>query len=95
VSASDLPSVLTRVIVALIPLSLGALATIAWQNSHQLARNMHDLETLRVDLERTRAALEPGRTIQLRLDANEKELAHLRGLIEDRLSAPPPGRATP
>jgi hypothetical protein len=76
-----------RIIVGLIPLFLGALCTIAWQNSHALTAQGRDIEALRVSLERVTAALEPGRTIQLRLDKNESELAHLRGLVERSLAA--------
>jgi hypothetical protein len=82
-----------NVALAAIPLGLGALTTIAWQNSHTLTGLTHQIETLRVDLERTRASLEPGRTIMLRLDRNEAELAHLRELIEQRLIACPPPTA--
>jgi urease accessory protein UreE len=76
-------------LIALVPLLLGGLTTIAWQNSHQLAVLSLGLEAVRLDLERTKASLEPGRTIQLRLDRNEKELAHLRDLVEQRLTSQP------
>ncbi len=75
-----------KVVATLAPLLLGALVTIAWQNSQALAVLTAHIENLRVDLERTRASLEPGRTIMLRLDKNEDELKHLRELIEQRLT---------
>ena len=78
-----------RVAAASAPLLLGALVTLAWQNSHALAALTLTVENMRVDLERTRASLEPGRTISLRLDRNEAELRHLRELIERRLTYPP------
>ena len=78
-----------KAIVALAPLLLGALVTVGWQNSHALAVLSLNVEHLRVDLERTRASLEPGRTIMLRLDTNEKQLDHLRELVEARLTCPP------
>ena len=53
---------------ALGPLLLGALVSLAWQNSHAMAVLTLNVEHLRVDLERTRASLEPGRTIMLRLE---------------------------
>jgi hypothetical protein len=79
-----------KAVATLAPLLLGALVTIAWSNSHALAVLAVNIETLRVDLERTRASLEPGRTIMLRLDTNEKQLDHLRELVEARLVCPPP-----
>jgi hypothetical protein len=50
-----------------------------------------EYEDLRVDVERTRASLEPGRTFPLRIDHVEAEVQHLRELVEQRLScaAPP------
>jgi hypothetical protein len=78
-----------KLAAALGPLLLGALVTIAWQNSHALAVLSLNVEHLRVDLERTRASLEPGRTIMLRLDNNQQELTHLRELVEARLVCPP------
>jgi len=80
-----------KALATLAPLLLGALVTIAWQNSHALAVLNLNVEHLRVDLERTRAALEPGRTIMLRLDNNQAELSHLRELVEARLVCPPTG----
>jgi hypothetical protein len=74
---------------ALGPLLLGALVSLAWSNSHALSVLAINVEHLRVDLERTRASLEPGRTIMLRLDTNEKQLDHLRELVEARLVCPP------
>ena len=81
---------LARVIIALVPLILGGLVTVAWQNAHALTRLTENLEHLTVDFERTRASLEPGRAIMLRFDQNERELAHLRDLIEQRLTCMPP-----
>jgi predicted DNA-binding protein with PD1-like motif len=49
------------------------------------------MENLRVNLERTQASLEPGRTIMLRLDTNEKQVDHLRELVEQRLVCGPRG----
>lgn len=80
-----------KAIATLAPLLLGALVSIAWSNSHALSVLANNVEHLRVDLERTRASLEPGRTIMLRLDRNEAELAHQRELIEARLVCPPTG----
>jgi hypothetical protein len=70
----------------MIPLSVGALTTVAWQNSHALIAITAKLEHMSVDLERTKASLEPGRTFMLRLDKNEDELKHQRELIEQRLN---------
>jgi hypothetical protein len=75
---------------ALVPLLLGALVTLAWQNSHALVLLTHDYDDLRVDYEKTKAALEPGRTIMLRFDIHERELAHLRDLVETRMACPAP-----
>jgi hypothetical protein len=80
-----------KALATLAPLLLGALVTIGWNNSHSLAVLSLNIEHLRVDLERTRASLEPGRTIMLRLDRNETELVHLRELVEARLVCPPTG----
>ena len=74
---------------ALGPLLLGALVSLGWQNSHAMAVLTLNVEHLRVDLERTRASLEPGRMIMLRLDTNEKQLDHLRELVEARPVCPP------
>lgn len=79
------PDWFRTLVIALIPLTFGALATVAWQNSHAMTTITTRLEHITVDLERTKAALEPGRTISLRLDKNEEELKHLRGLMEQRL----------
>jgi hypothetical protein len=79
-----------KALAAMIPLLIGALVTIAWQNSHTMALLTREYEDLRVDLERTKASLEPGRTIMLRFDHAEAELAHLRELVEQRLNCPPP-----
>lgn len=73
-------------VIALIPLTVGALTTIAWQNSHALATITTRLELIAIELERTKASLEPGRTFSLRIDKNEEELKHLRELIEQRLN---------
>lgn len=70
----------------MIPLTIGAFASIAWQNSHALTTIMTRLEHITVDLERTKASLEPGRTFSLRIDKNEEELKHLRELIEQRIN---------
>jgi hypothetical protein len=78
----------SKAAVALIPLGLGALVTIAWQNSHSLVVLSQNVENLRVEVERVKASLEPGRTIQLRQDQAEKELAHLRDLVEQRMVQP-------
>ena len=75
---------------ALVPLLLGALVTIAWQNSHALALLTRDYEDLRVDYEKTKASLEPGRTISLRFEQHDRELAHLRDLVEARMACPAP-----
>jgi hypothetical protein len=80
-----------KALATLAPLLLGALVSIAWSNSHALSVLAINVEHLRVDLERTRASLEPGRTIMLRLDTNEKQLDHLRELVEARLVCPPAG----
>lgn len=56
---------LPKILLAAVPLVLGALTTIAWQNSHALA------------------------TLAFRFDTTEKELAHLRGLVEQRLTCQP------
>jgi hypothetical protein len=76
----------SKVLLALIPLTIGAFATIAWQNSHTLTVITTHLENMRVDLERTKVSLEPGRTFSLRIDKNEDELKHLRELVEQRLT---------
>lgn len=81
-----------KIAATLAPVLIGALVTVAWQNSHALAVLMLNVEHLRLDLERTRASLEPGRTIMLRLDNNKEELQHLRELVEARLVCPPPPR---
>lgn len=73
----------------LAPLLLGALVTIAWSNSHALATLALNVEHMRRDLDLTRASLEPGRTIVLRLDQNEEQIKHLRELVEARLVCPP------
>ncbi len=78
-----------KVLTASIPLLVGALVTVGWQNSHTLATLTTEYEDLRVEMERTKASLEPGRTFSLRIDQNERELAHLRTLIEERLTSPP------
>ena len=83
---------LGKVLVGLIPLAIGALCTIAWQNSHALTGQARDLENLRIDYERTKASLEPGRTIMLRFEQEEKEIAHLRELVEDNLACRPAKR---
>lgn len=75
-----------KVVAAMIPLGLAGLTTIAWQNSHTLSLLAVSINTVRDDLERTRAGLEPGATLRMRLDRNETELAHLRELIEQRLT---------
>lgn len=80
------PGLLMKVLIGMIPLGLGALTTIGWQNSHALTALTENLEHLHVDYERTKASLEPGRTIMLRFDQNEKEIMHLRGLVEDNLA---------
>lgn len=80
---------LFKALAALIPLFLGALVTIAWSNSHTLAVLTDREEAMRVDLERTKASLEPGRTFSLRIDHIEQEVAHLRDLVEKRLVQPP------
>jgi hypothetical protein len=80
-----------KALATLAPILLGALVSIAWSNSHALSVLAINVEHLRVDLERTRASLEPGRTIMLRLDTNEKQLDHLRELVEARLVCPPTG----
>jgi urease accessory protein UreE len=77
-----------KALATLAPILLGALVSIAWSNAHTLAVLAVNVEHLRVDLERTRASLEPGRTIMLRLDTNEKQLDHLRELVEARLVCP-------
>jgi hypothetical protein len=77
-----------KALATLAPILLGALVSIAWSNSHALSVLAINVEHLRVDLERTRASLEPGRTIMLRLDTNEKQLDHLRELVEARLVCP-------
>jgi urease accessory protein UreE len=77
-----------KALATLAPILLGALVSIAWSNSHALSVLAINIEHLRVDLERTRASLEPGRTIMLRLDTNEKQLDHLRELVEARLVCP-------
>lgn len=89
-----------KVLTASIPLLIGALVTVGWQNSHTLSRLTDEYEDLRVEMERTKASLEPGRTIMLRLDQNESEIKHLRGLIELQMGnrpAPPvaPAPVTP
>jgi len=81
-----------KIVATLSPLLIGALVTVAWQNSHALAVLTLSVEHLRLDLERTRAALEPGRTIMLRLDNDKAEIQHLRELVEARLVCPPPSR---
>jgi hypothetical protein len=78
-----------RAVAAVAPLLLGALVTIAWQNSHALAVLSLNVEHLRLDLANTRASLEPGRTFMLRIEQNEKQLDHLRELVEARLVCPP------
>jgi hypothetical protein len=78
-----------KALATLAPILLGALVSIAWSNSHALSVLAINIEHLRVDLERTRASLEPGRTIMLRLDTTEKQLDHLRELVEARLVCPP------
>ena len=82
---------IVKALAALIPLLLGAGVTVAWQNSHSMALLTREYEDLRVDVERTRASLEPGRTFPLRIDHVEAEVQHLRELVEQRLScaAPP------
>jgi hypothetical protein len=80
-----------KALATLAPILLGALVSIAWSNSHALSVLAINVEHLRVDLERTRAAQEPGRTIMLRLDNNQAELSHLRELVEARLVCPPTG----
>ena len=70
----------------MIPLTFGAFTTVAWQNSHTLTALTTKMEHLTVDLARTQASLEPGRTFSLRIDKNEEELKHLRELIEQRLN---------
>lgn len=87
-----IPGWLVKTLAGSIPLLIGALVTLGWQNSHTLAALTHDMETLRVDLQRISASLEPGRTIQLRLDRNEQEIAHLRGLVERPLMNAPPDK---
>lgn len=77
-----------KVAAALAPLFVGALVSLAWSNSHALAALSLNMEHIRQDLERTRTSLEP-RTIMLRLDANEKQIDHLRELVEARLVCPP------
>jgi hypothetical protein len=84
---SNVAGWLLKAAATLIPLLLGALVTIAWQNSHALAVLARGEELLRVDFEKTKAMLEPGRTIMLRIEANEKETTHLRELVEQRLTA--------
>jgi hypothetical protein len=79
-----------KVAAALAPLFVGALVSLAWSNSHALAALSLNMEHIRQDLERTRTSLEP-RTIMLRLDQNEKQLDHLRELVEARLVCPPTG----
>jgi hypothetical protein len=86
------PGWLIKALAASIPLLVGALVTLAWQNSHTLAALTHDMETMRLDLQRISASLEPGRTIQLRLDRNEQEIAHLRDLVERPLMNAPPDK---
>jgi hypothetical protein len=81
-----------KTVIALTPILLGALVTIAWQNSHSLAVLTQGVELMRVDLERTKASLEPGRTVMLRIDHADQELAHLRELVEARLVACPPSK---
>jgi hypothetical protein len=78
-----------KIIAALAPLFLGALVTVGWQNSHALAVLSVNVEHLRLDLANTRASLEPGRTFMLRIEQNEKQLDHLRELVEARLVCPP------
>jgi len=85
-----LHGMLRAALIALIPLCCGAFATIAWQNSHTLTAHGRDLENLRLDYERTKTTLLPGQAISLRFEANERELAHLRELVEDRLGCPAP-----
>jgi len=84
------PGFLRPALIALIPLCIGGVVTIAWQNSHTLTAHARDLENLRLDYERTKTTLLPGQAISLRFEANERELAHLRELVEQRLGCPAP-----
>lgn len=76
----------SKIAAALIPLLIGALGTVAWQNSHKLTELNATVEAVRIDLATTKTTLEPGKTIMLRFDQHDKEIGHLRALVEDRLS---------
>jgi hypothetical protein len=71
---------------AAIPLLLGALATIAWQNSHLLIRLGENQTEIRRDLDNLQTTLVPGSELRVRLTQDEREIQRLRDLA-DRLAA--------
>jgi hypothetical protein len=77
-----------KAIGAAIPLVLGALATIAWQNSHLLIRMGENQSDIRRDLDNLQANLVPGSELRVRLTQDEREIQRLRDLA-DRLAVCP------
>jgi uncharacterized protein HemX len=76
-------------LAAVIPLALGGVATIAWQNSHMLTSLSRDQAELRRDLDHLTGTLTPSSTLMQRFDNDERELTRLRTLVEQRTPCPP------
>jgi uncharacterized membrane-anchored protein YhcB (DUF1043 family) len=67
-----------KVIAALIPLLIGALVTIAWQNSYRITIIEHKQEALRNDLDQIKHDIEPRTTLLFRLDRLEQDVKRLQ-----------------
>jgi septal ring factor EnvC (AmiA/AmiB activator) len=83
---------------ALLPVLAGALATIAWQNSHRLVQLQDNQEVIRRDLDEMREEVERKDVLRLRFEADEREIADLRHQLRElqsdvnqALRAPLPG----
>jgi septal ring factor EnvC (AmiA/AmiB activator) len=83
---------------ALLPVMVGALVTVAWQNSHRLVELKDNQEVIRRDLDDVREEVEPKSTLLLRFEADEREIADLKHQLRElqsdvnqALRAPLPG----
>jgi len=68
---------------ALAPVMIGALVTVAWQNSHTLVELKDNQAVIRRDLDETRDEMERKEVLRLRFDADEREIADLRQQLRD------------
>ena len=68
---------------ALAPVMIGALVTVAWQNSHTLVALKDTQEVIRRDLDETREEMERKDVLRLRFEADEREIADLRHQLRE------------